>query len=219
VHRKQHPGAPLTCAVSTQMPAPARDVRICFFGDSFLNGTLDQSYLGWPGRVCSALPHQVTHYNLGIRGDTARDIEQRWEDEAARRWKLGTESRLFFSFGTNDASLENGAPRLAPDESVRSARNILRRAKRIAPVLFSGPPAAELEARDAAFARLAQLSQRYAELAASLDLPYLDLFALTRHSEDWHGAVRRGDGVHPDTSGYAVLARCVSDWDAWQAWW
>jgi acyl-CoA thioesterase-1 len=201
------------------MPAPLRDIRICFFGDSFLNGTLDESYLGWPARVCATLPHQVTHYNLGIRGNTSQDIEARWQDEAARRWKPGTESRLFFSFGTNDASLENGLQRVPTGESVRSAWTILTRAKQTGPVLFMGPPAAELEARNEAFGRLQLLSQRYAELARELSIPYLDLFSLTRDSDAWHAAVRRGDGVHPDAAGYALLANLVSEWSAWRAWW
>jgi lysophospholipase L1-like esterase len=201
------------------MVSSARDVRICFFGDSFLNGTGDESYLGWPGRACAALPLQVTHYNLGIRGNTALDIEQRWQEEAARRWKPGTESRLFFSFGTNDGSLDNGVPRVSLSESVRSAEAILRRAKQGCPVLFSGPPAAQLEAREAAFARLEALSHAYAELARALEVPYLDLFSLTRECEAWHAAVARGDGIHPDGAGYALLASFVTNWQGWQAWW
>lgn len=201
------------------MPAPLRDIRICFFGDSFTNGTLDETYLGWPGRVCAALSHQVTHYNLGIRGNTSLDIEARWQEEAARRWKPGTECRLVFSFGTNDASLESGLPRVPTGESVRSAWAILTRAKHTCPVLFTGPPAAELEGRETAFARLEVLSQRYADLARELAIPYLDLFTLTRNNAAWHEAVRRGDGIHPDAAGYALLASHFSEWSAWQAWW
>jgi acyl-CoA thioesterase-1 len=201
------------------MAAPVRDVRICFFGDSFTNGTHDESYLGWPARVCSALPLQVTHYNLGIRGNTALDIERRWSDEAARRWKPGTESRLFFSFGTNDASLEDGAPRVAQAESVAAAGRILSAAKRACPVLFSGPPAATLEGQGSSLPRLAALSRAYQTLAHELEVPYLDLFTPTRDDDAWHAAVQRGDGVHPGAAGYVRLARLVSDWPAWRAWW
>lgn len=199
------------------MQAPIRDVRLCFFGDSFLNGTHDETYLGWPGRVCAALPLQVTHYNLGIRGNTSVDIERRWEGEAALRLKAGTEHRLLFSFGTNDVVLEDGAPRVATADSVQSARRILTRAKRTCPVLFTGPPAVELEARGPAFARLETLSHGYAELARELEVPYLDLFALTREDAAWHAAVRRGDGVHPDGAGYARLAGAVAAWPAWRS--
>ena len=47
----------------------AEDIRICFVGDSFVNGIGDETALGWVGRVC-ALAHThgfpLTSYNLGI---------------------------------------------------------------------------------------------------------------------------------------------------------
>jgi lysophospholipase L1-like esterase len=201
------------------MPGTPRDIRICFFGDSFVNGTLDASYQSWTGRVCAGLPLQVTHYNLGIRGNTALDIEQRWESESQRRWKPDTERRLVFSFGTNDCSLEHGRPRLSLEASVASADTILSAATQCCPVLLIGPPAVELEDHEASFARLQGLSNAYALLAAQRKVPYLDLFALSVSSEEWQRAVGCGDGVHPDPGGYALLAKWVQGWNAWQAWW
>ena len=57
----------------------AKDLRICFVGDSFVNGTGDETKLGWTGRVCAALEVnnpdlEITFYNLGIRRDTTEDI-------------------------------------------------------------------------------------------------------------------------------------------------
>ena len=43
-------------------------MRICFIGDSFVNGTGDDDALGWPGRVVSMARSKgldVTYYNLG----------------------------------------------------------------------------------------------------------------------------------------------------------
>lgn len=63
------------------------DIRICFFGDSFTAGTGDPDYLGWSGRVCRAAQHpSLTHYNLGIRGNTSLQIEERWQAEAILRF-------------------------------------------------------------------------------------------------------------------------------------
>lgn len=59
-------------------------LRICFGGNSITNGTGDDEYLGWPGRLCAAeraRSHDFSHYNLGIRGDTSEMIEARWRDE------------------------------------------------------------------------------------------------------------------------------------------
>ncbi|HZC55143.1 MAG TPA: hypothetical protein VE396_03730 [Xanthobacteraceae bacterium] len=39
------------------MPAtsePRKPIRICFFGDSMVNGTGDDACLGWVGRICAA---------------------------------------------------------------------------------------------------------------------------------------------------------------------
>jgi lysophospholipase L1-like esterase len=201
------------------MPSASRDLRICFFGDSFTNGTLDATYLSWTARVCANLPFQVTHYNLGIRGDTALDIEARWEAESRRRWKPTAERRLVFSFGTNDCVLEDGRPRMSLADSVASAERILARATECCPTLFIGPPAVELEDRSASFARLSQLSQAYAALAGRIRVPYVDLFACTQASEAWADAVERGDGTHPELSGYALLAEFIGESEAWRAWW
>ena len=72
------------------------NTHICFFGDSFVNGTGDPTYLGWSGRVCAAMAHPgLTYYNLGIRGNTSEQIEARWPAESS----LTLSSRLRPSSG------------------------------------------------------------------------------------------------------------------------
>ena len=42
-------------------------IRICFIGDSFVNGTGDETALGWAGGLCvaaSASGKSTTYYNL-----------------------------------------------------------------------------------------------------------------------------------------------------------
>lgn len=49
-------------------------MRLCFIGDSFVNGTGDDACLGWAGWICAAARqqgHDVTAYNLGVRRDTS----------------------------------------------------------------------------------------------------------------------------------------------------
>ena len=56
-------------------------MRLCFIGDSLVNGTGDPTGLGWVGRVTASARrrgHDVTTYNLGIRRDTSADIAARW---------------------------------------------------------------------------------------------------------------------------------------------
>ena len=50
----------------------ARAMRICFIGDSFVSGAYDEDCAGWAGRISAAARrrgHDVSSYNLGIRGD------------------------------------------------------------------------------------------------------------------------------------------------------
>ena len=70
----------------------AAPIRVCFFGDSFVNGTGDDACLGWVGRACAAGRRNgmdLTCYNLGIRGDTSADVLRRWEHEARARLAPG----------------------------------------------------------------------------------------------------------------------------------
>ncbi|MGH6975830.1 MAG: GDSL-type esterase/lipase family protein, partial [Stellaceae bacterium] len=80
------------------------DLRIGFFGDSFVNGFGDPDSLGWVGRVGAAAiarGHDVTIYNAGIRGNTSTDVRDRWRDEAVHRLPAAHPRALVFSFGVN----------------------------------------------------------------------------------------------------------------------
>ena len=194
------------------------DIRICFFGDSFVNGTGDPTYLGWTGRVCAAVDtsqHSLTYYNLGIRGNTSEQIENRWQIEANLRLPLESESRLVFSFGVNDTRIESGAALMTQSSSITTARRLLSRAKTQYPTLLVGPPPI---ADPAANIRIEQTSLAYAELCAELEVPYLEIYQPLSQNLIWTQEVALIDGAHPAAGGYEALASLVSKWDAWQAW-
>ena len=92
------------------------DHRVCFIGDSFVQGTGDPERLGWTGRVLRTPAwREVTGYNLGVRRDTSADIARRWQAECAARLPYGIDSAgVVFHFGTNDTTVENGALRHLP---------------------------------------------------------------------------------------------------------
>lgn len=81
---------------------------ICFVGNSFVQGTWDPDFLGWPGRICRAAIRPgvgVTCYNLGVRRDTSVDILRRWQAECGLGLPPGGEAHVVFSFGNNDTAL------------------------------------------------------------------------------------------------------------------
>jgi lysophospholipase L1-like esterase len=194
------------------------DLRICFIGDSFTQGTGDEAFLGWPGRVCAsarARGHIVTLYNLGIRRETTADILARWRAEVAPRLVPGVDGRVVFSFGANDATIEDGRWRVDPDQSAENARATIAEARARHPVLVVGlPPAPESDKT----ARHAELAARYAAVCRELGVPFLDILQPIQSVEAWWREVAAGDGIHPGSGGYAALAELVDAWPAWRAW-
>lgn len=194
------------------------DLRICFVGDSFTQGTGDERYLGWPGRVSAAARargHTVTAYNLGIRRETTTDILARWRAEVAPRLVQGVDGRIVFSFGANDATIEDGRWRVDPEQSAANAHAMISEAQAAYPVLVVGPPPTPEADKTA---RHAELAARYATVCQDLQVPFLDILPAIRPVEAWWQEVAVGDGIHPGSGGYAALAELVDAWPAWRAW-
>lgn len=195
--------------------------RLCFVGDSFVNGTGDPECLGWTGRVCANANkrgYDITYYNLGIRRDTSTDIEKRWLQEVSVRLPKECYGRVVFSFGLNDTTVENGKTRVDFIDSIRNARKILNEAKQMYPVLMVGP-APYVEREDPQRnKRTSDLSKQFALICDELNIPYLDVFPILEKSHIWIDEARANDGAHPRTGGYVEFAKIVETWDAWQNW-
>jgi lysophospholipase L1-like esterase len=193
-------------------------MRICFLGDSFVNGTGDPECLGWASRICAAARRRgcdLTYYNLGVRRDTSEDLARRWRQEASARLPSDVDGRLVFSFGVNDCLVENGRQSVSTTATLAHAEAMIAEAVRWRPTLFVGPPPI---ADDDTNRRIAPLSSALAELCATLEVPYLDAFRPLSIAETWMRDVEAGDGAHPGASGYALLADLVAGWPPWQAW-
>jgi lysophospholipase L1-like esterase len=194
------------------------EIRIGFFGESFVNGTGDPSCLGWTGRVCAQLKQQgvnLTYYNLGIRGETSPELEARFQQEAARRLPLGCDRRIVVSFGVNDTSIEAGRLRVELMDSMRNARRVVSTAQRAYKILMVGPPPMLDEAHNQ---RIQALSQHFSQMCDELHVPYLDVFEALNQSEVWKAEAAAGDGAHPSSQGYEELAGLVSSWQPWKTW-
>lgn len=193
-------------------------MRICFIGDSFVNGTGDPQCLGWAGRICATacnLGHEITYYNLGVRRETSADIKFRWLREVSCRLSAAADGRIVFSFGMNDTTLENGITRLEFLSSIENTRNILNTAKQMFPVLMVGPPSTVDAEQNH---RIGHLSKSFAVVCYELDLPYLDIFTPLQSSAIWMGEAVENDGYHPSSAGYAELAQLIQNWTSWLSW-
>src|SRR5690349_3659817 len=120
-----------------------QDLRLCFVGDSYTNGAGDPECLGWAGRLAVAARqkgYNLTYYNLGVRRETSVDIIKRWRQEVQPRFPRGCTPFVVFSFGVNDAALEEGRTRVPEEQSVANAQAMLRAAKQDYSVMMIGPP-------------------------------------------------------------------------------
>lgn len=191
------------------------DIRICFVGDSFVNGTGDPEKLGWAGRLCALAENEtreVTYYNLGVRRETSDDILARWEGECGARLPEVGDNRLVFSFGVNDCVMEEGSQRVEPEMSVQNARQILSRAAAKHPTLMIGPPPID----DAEInGRIRHLDRDFHVLCSELGIPYLSIFETLASSSRWKREVASNDGAHPQNGGYTILAKLIAEWDGW----
>lgn len=190
---------------------------ICFIGDSLVNGTGDPECLGWAGRICVTAcrkGHDLTYYNLGIRGETSADIQARWLGEVTERMFEGCDRRIIFSFGVNDTTLENGKTRVEFNDSIQNAEQILKAAKLLCPVLMVGPPPVVDPGQSL---RIAHLSKQFAWVCHGLSIPYLEVFTPLQTSV-WLEEAAANDGSHPNSAGYAELALLVQSWSSWLAW-
>ncbi len=196
-------------------------MRICFFGDSFVNGTGDDDGLGWVGRLVAKARRSgrnVTGYNLGIRRNTSADVAARWKGEASLRLPSEFDGRLVFSFGANDCASDgvDDTPRVGRAESLAHAEAVLAAARRWLPTLMIGP--AIIVSDGAANARICALSADYAELCQRIGVPYLEICRLLLASPTWTQEAFAGDSAHPNRDGYAIVADAVSNWQSWRSW-
>ena len=203
--------------------------RIFCFGDSITLGANDGAGLGWPGRLCRGLVcggFPVATYNLGVNGDTSRDIAMRWRAETDARSRNGR-GLLIFAFGFNDAARADGdLPQVDLASSLANARTLLGAARTLSTVLWIGPAPLDesvnpMPSRGVVWtmynAEIAAYDEAYAELARQIGIDYLPLYPRLAGDARYLRALRDGDRVHPADDGYAVIAEAIAAWPAWRA--
>ena len=191
-------------------------MRICFFGDSFVNGAGDPLYQGWVGRACARARSRgadITAYNCGIRRATSDDIKASWLSEAVIRLPVEHQSAVVFSFGANDSVMESGQPRVAYQRHMDNTRAILTDAAARWPVVFIASPRCGDDSGQDDPARRAEGARA---ICAELGVPVLDAYAASGAFEKWHAEAAAGDGAHPNAGGYEELAALIDAWPPWR---
>ncbi|MFK5971097.1 MAG: GDSL-type esterase/lipase family protein [Candidatus Marithrix sp.] len=193
-----------------------KDIRICFVGDSFVNGTGDEQKLGWAGRLCSLSQNdklEITYYNLGIRRNTSQDIKDRWQQECELRLQYDSKNLVVFSFGVNDTVIENNKLRISKTQSIENTKLILENSVKQYQVKMIGPPPI---ADDIQNVRIKELDIEFSLLCNELSIPYLSVFEQLLIEPIWLTEVTANDGSHPRANGYSYLAKIIQAWEIWQ---
>ena len=191
-------------------------MRICFFGDSFVNGFGDPHFQGWVGRVCEsarARGDQITAYNCGIRRATSDDVRATWFAEATARLPAAHKSAVVFSFGANDRRFEDGSPRVPISRQLENTRAILTAAAGRWPTLFVASPRMNDESPDSA---ALPRTEGVRDICRVLGVAFLDAYAASAAFQHWFREASAGDGVHPGAGGYGELAALVDQWAEWR---
>ncbi|MEV6217007.1 GDSL-type esterase/lipase family protein [Nocardia sp. NPDC051833] len=195
------------------------DLRVFFFGDSFVQGIGDPEYQGWVGRVLAATGAGTTAFNLGIRRNTSTDVLRRCWTEIEPRVQTDADQRLVLSFGANDAVEENGAPRVDPDRTLDNLATILDGAhqRALAPLVVGPPPV--IDAGEPHLRRVTELAEQMGALCHAREVPFIDVTATLAEDPIWRAEVTAGDGAHPGSDGYRRLAELVlaGGWHDWIA--
>ncbi len=192
----------------------SEDIRICFVGDSFVNGTGDETALGWSGRLCAAANAQgipVTYYNLGIRRNTSKDILLRWEEECFLRLPNSCDSRIVISCGVNDTVIENERLRVSFEESVENIRKTLKGAKKYNVVMVGPPPIDDNTQNE----RIKAISEAYENEANLLNVPFIELYSALTIDNAYKKEISKNDGAHPKSNGYKKIAGIVGSSPHW----
>ncbi|WP_377270423.1 GDSL-type esterase/lipase family protein [Peterkaempfera sp. SMS 1(5)a] len=198
----------------------AGDIRVCFIGDSFVQGVGDPEYRGWVGRVLQAtrVPGgEVTGFNLGIRRNTSDEVLARCWEEVSRRLSPGADNRLVVSFGSNDAVEEDGSVRVAPERTLDNLTQLLTEcARRGMPALVVGPPPV-CSAGPAHLERLLSLNHRLEAVCTRAGVPWVPVTEALAQDRVWRAEAESGDGAHPGAGGYTGLAALVlaAGWQRW----
>ncbi|MFJ2190145.1 GDSL-type esterase/lipase family protein [Kitasatospora sp. NPDC087861] len=212
--------------------------RICFIGDSFVQGLGDPEFRGWVGRVLQTAAPDATAFNLGVRRDSSADVLNRCWAEVEARTRPGADNRLVVSVGANDAMAQDGAmacsaepapgtaptqgavqqddrpprgsaPRVAPDRTLANLAALLDGAReRGIGVLVVGPPPVVCGGAEH-LARLLRLAPALAALCAGAGVPFIDVTRALAEDPVWVAEAGAADGAHPGAGGYGRLAELV----------
>jgi lysophospholipase L1-like esterase len=205
--------------------------KLVVLGDSGVYGWGDPEQGGWCERLrrhWMELPGGPVLYNLGVRGDGLERLAARLTAEVRCRGELRRQlpQGILLGVGLNDSARvgrPDGRHQLGPEAFLFGLQQLLREARRIAPVLVVGltpvdeavMPFAEVLWYDLATVRHYEGLLEEACMEADVPfLPMLEAFTAEPRWLQWIGS----DGLHLNAEGHARVYERVRTWPALLRW-
>jgi len=208
----------------THIPHFHHPLRVIAFGDSLIYGYGDPINGGWVDRLRRRwMGMEKGHilYNLGVRGDTTAQVNQRLEQEFLLRGELRNKlpNLIILSVGVNDSPRVGKRSMTDLDRFTLEIINLLDKAQNLCSVMFVGM--VPIDESKMPFLDCLHFNHedqfRYKEVTKSAcqvrDIPYLDIFDLWQgRGQTWINERLGQDGLHPNTDGYSALFQDILNW-------
>ena len=196
---------------------------ISVFGDSITFGRGDNLDGGWCGRLKKYFESKDFHnclFNLGLCGDTTKNLLERFDAEAKARVKfIRDQDRqvIIFSIGINDSRLL-GKDKIPETEIVNFENNIqtlIDKAKNYTKeIFFIGlTPVDEsitLDYEETVFTneRVKQFNNKVNQLCKKNHIPFFDMF---QEFSKLNYQRLLDDGLHPNSKGYEEMYKLIKN--------
>jgi lysophospholipase L1-like esterase len=203
-------------------------MRVLVFGASITQGFWDTKG-GWVQRLRS---HYDTIklqdiekeddypdiFNLGISGNTSKDLLNRLENEAKVRISNKNNSAIIFSIGTNNAAVEGNGKEWSTPEAYRAElQELIYRARGVTDkIMFVGFPCCD-ESRTTPVSwldihytneRLLIFDKVAREVCAENNILHIPTFEALKEQHDL-GKNIFADGLHPNDEGHELIFQLV----------
>lgn len=202
-------------------------MRVLVFGASITQGLWDTEG-GWVNRLrrhydTLQIPQptkydQPSVFNLGISGDTTKEVLKRFKNEAEVRIWPGEKFIIIFSIGTNNARTdESGKTESTTEEYRADLEALIQQAQEFSgKIMFVGlPPCDEKLTTPVPWrniyyrnAQIFDVERVMRELAAKYNYPHVPTFETFKAKLD-KGENVFADGLHPNNEGHELIFQLV----------
>ncbi len=189
--------------------------NICVFGDSITWGASDKEYGGWFNRLSlyykNNSPEDIYLYNLGIPGDTTKELVLRLDNEC----KFRNPTSIIIAIGINDTALTNDYPSTSYDKFINNIHILINLSKKYTEdITFIGltPVIEELVNREENnFGykfdnnKIIEYDNLIKNIATNNNLKYIYLY--DKLSKDDISE----DGIHPNSNGHEKIFKVIKE--------